>query len=125
MTDERLQALEDWARAWSRAETQAGRVALELVAEVRRLREGQSLGAADAPVPPFRGILDGITAADLVTAATLARLEAERAGVRTLIAFAAAEGLCAGRRGRSSAAWRGEGHEHAERSRRRLPRADR
>ena len=33
--------------------------------------------------------------ADLVTAATLARLEAERAGVRTLIAFAAAEGLSA------------------------------
>ena len=39
MTDERLQALEDWARAWSRAETQAGRVALELVAEVRRLHQ--------------------------------------------------------------------------------------
>lgn len=59
MTDERLASYADWAGHPDR-DPQAARIVRELVAEVRRLREEKA-----APVPPFRGILDGITAADV------------------------------------------------------------
>lgn len=70
MTPERLAELEAWARAWSRCETVAARNVLELVAEVQRLKVAAALETMLAPyypaaVPPFRGILDGITAADV------------------------------------------------------------
>lgn len=97
MTPERLAELEAWARAWSRCETVGARNVLELVAEVRLLRESPPLELTvpnplsaqemenvrqsvmrlrcrrlvllpieqPAAVPPFRGILDGVTAADV------------------------------------------------------------
>lgn len=91
MTAERLAELEAWARAWSRCETVGARFVLELVAEVQRLQvdaalkvmlapyypaavpelPGDELAAKcnakyqPAPVPPFRGILDGATAVDV------------------------------------------------------------
>lgn len=76
MTDERLCAYGDWAGHPDR-DAQAARIVRELVREVRRLRKELQASALDclalegqtweqpAPVPPFRGILDGITAADV------------------------------------------------------------
>lgn len=59
MTDERLCAYGDWAGHPDR-DAQAARIVRELVREVRRLR------AELQPAPvPFRGILAGITAADV------------------------------------------------------------
>ncbi len=97
MTEERLKEIEEWARAWSRCDTTAGRVVVELVAEVRRLQaaalpDGAAVfpelsaqtaeairaqlmarhngrkvhlmpaGCETVYVPPFRGVLNGITA---------------------------------------------------------------
>lgn len=93
MTDEQLTEYERWAKSWSREYTFAGRLLLQLVAEVRRLKAAAvpaecppppevvarlrqaeekngrrvALMSTEQPaaVPPFHGILDGITAADV------------------------------------------------------------
>lgn len=56
MTEERLKALEGWA-GYPDRDPQAARLVRELVREVRRLQA--------APMPPFPGILNGITAEDV------------------------------------------------------------
>ena len=63
MADGHLGAIETWAR--TRADKHAGMVILALCAEVRRLRGNPAAVPVEGSESPYRGVLHGLTAADV------------------------------------------------------------